>query len=38
MMKDLSVADKEVVDLCFSGSVEEGLFKPKKKKSGQNEN
>jgi len=32
MMKDLSVADKEVVDLCFSGSVEEGLFKPKKKK------
>ncbi len=32
MIKDLSIADKEVVDLCFSGSVEEGLFKPKKKK------
>lgn len=32
MIKDLSVADKEVVDLCFSGSVEEGLFKPDKKK------
>lgn len=32
MIKDLSAADKEVVDLCFSGSVEEGLFKPDKKK------
>ncbi len=32
MIKDLSAADKEVVDLCFSGSVEEGLFKPAKKK------
>ncbi len=27
----LNTADKEIVDLCFSGSIEEGLFKPKKK-------
>lgn len=32
MIRDLSAADKEVVDLCFSGSVEEGLFKPVNKK------
>jgi hypothetical protein len=29
---NLSVADKELMDLCFSGSVPEGLFKPKEKK------
>ena len=27
----LNTADKEIVDLCFTGSIEEGLFKPKKK-------
>lgn len=27
----LSPADKEVLDICFIGSVPEGLFKPKKK-------
>lgn len=32
MIRDLSMADKEVVDLCFSGSVEEGLYKPENKK------
>ena len=31
MIKELSMADKEVVNLCFSGSVQKGLFKPKKK-------
>lgn len=31
MIKDLSEADKEVVNLCFAGSIDEGLFKPKKK-------
>jgi hypothetical protein len=29
----LSQADGELVDLCFAGSVPEGLFKPKEKKS-----
>jgi len=29
-IRSLNVSDKEIVDLCFSGSVEEGLFKPKK--------
>lgn len=33
MIRDLSEADKEVVNLCFAGSIDEGLFKPKKKKS-----
>lgn len=33
MIRDLSEADKEVVNLCFTGSIDEGLFKPKKKKS-----
>jgi hypothetical protein len=32
MIKALSIADKEIVNLCFTGSVPEGLFKPKKKK------
>ena len=32
MIKQLSIADKEVVNLCFTGSVLEGLFKPQKKK------
>jgi len=32
MIRDLSEADKEVVDLCFTGSIDEGLFKPKKRK------
>ncbi|MDQ7816619.1 MAG: hypothetical protein RDU14_06290 [Melioribacteraceae bacterium] len=31
MIKQLSIADKEVVNLCFTGSVLEGLFKPKRK-------
>lgn len=31
MIRDLSEADKEVVNLCFTGSVDEGLFKPKKR-------
>lgn len=31
MISDLSEADKEVVDLCFTGSIDEGLFKPKKR-------
>jgi len=31
MIRDLSEADKEVVDLCFTGSIDEGLFKPKKR-------
>ena len=26
----LNIADKEIVDLCFSGSIEDGLFKPKR--------
>jgi hypothetical protein len=30
---NLSKADGELVDLCFAGSVPEGLFKPKEKKS-----
>jgi hypothetical protein len=29
--KKLNLADKEVIDLCFSGSIPEGLFIPKKK-------
>ncbi|MBI3122909.1 MAG: hypothetical protein HYZ10_00760 [Ignavibacteriales bacterium] len=29
--RPLNYADKELVDLCFSGSVTEGLFVPKKK-------
>lgn len=33
MIRDLNEADKEVVNLCFAGSIDEGLFKPKKKKS-----
>jgi hypothetical protein len=33
-LKSLIIADKDIVDLCFTGSVEEGLFKPKKKKHG----
>jgi hypothetical protein len=28
----LSVADKDLMDLCFTGSIPEGLFKPRKKK------
>jgi len=32
MIRDLEIADKEIVNLCFTGSVEEGLFKPIKKK------
>jgi hypothetical protein len=31
-IKQLSLADKEVVNLCFTGSIQEGLFKPRKKK------
>lgn len=31
--RPLNYADKEVVDLCFSGAVTEGLFVPKKKKT-----
>lgn len=31
MSGSLNIADKEVIDLCFSSSIEEGLFKPKKK-------
>lgn len=31
LIKKLSIADKEVVDLCFSGSIPEGLFVPVKK-------
>jgi hypothetical protein len=31
IIKQLSLADKEVVNLCFTGSIDEGLFKPKKK-------
>ncbi len=31
LIRKLSIADKEVVDLCFSGSIPEGLFVPKKK-------
>ncbi len=30
-IRSLNTADKEIVDLCFTGSIEEGLFKPKKK-------
>lgn len=30
-LRSLNIADKAVIDLCFSGSIEEGLFKPKKK-------
>jgi len=32
IIKQLSLADKEVVNLCFTGSIQEGLFKPRKKK------
>lgn len=32
MIRDLSEADEEVVDLCFTGSIDEGLFKPQKRK------
>jgi hypothetical protein len=28
----LSVADKDLMDLCFTGSIPEGLFKPRQKK------
>ncbi len=31
-VRSLSPADKEVLEICFIGSVPEGLFKPKKKK------
>lgn len=31
LIKKLNIADQEVVDLCFSGSIAEGLFIPKKK-------
>lgn len=31
IIKKLNIADKEVVDLCFSSSIPEGLFVPKKK-------
>ena len=30
-IRSLNTADKEIVDLCFTGSIVEGLFKPKKK-------
>lgn len=33
MIRDLSIADKEVVNLCFTGSIADGLFKPKKRKT-----
>lgn len=32
MIGELSIADNEVVNLCFTGSIQEGLFKPRKKK------
>jgi len=31
MIRSLNTADKQIVDICFAGSIEEGLFKPKKK-------
>ena len=31
MIRSLNTADKQIVDICFTGSIEEGLFKPKKK-------
>jgi hypothetical protein len=31
-IKQLCLADREVVNLCFAGSIQEGLFKPRKKK------
>ncbi len=31
MKRNLTYADSELVDLCFAGSVQEGLFVPKKK-------
>jgi hypothetical protein len=31
-LKYLNNSDKDIVDICFTGSVEKGLFKPKKKK------
>jgi len=30
-LRSLNLADDELIKLCFSGSIEEGLFKPKKK-------
>ncbi|MEK6553312.1 MAG: hypothetical protein AABZ54_07685 [Bacteroidota bacterium] len=30
-IRSLNIADKVLVKLCFSGSIEEGLFKPKRK-------
>lgn len=30
MVRDLSITDKEIVNLCFTGSVPEGLFRPRK--------
>jgi hypothetical protein len=31
-IKSLTIADKDIVDLCFTDAVEDGLYKPKKKK------
>jgi hypothetical protein len=31
MIRELNAADKELVKLCFAGSIEKGLFQPKKK-------
>ncbi len=30
-LKKLSIADASLINLCFTGSIDEGLFKPKKK-------
>ncbi len=32
MIRSLSIADSELINICFMGSVPEGLFKPEKKK------
>jgi len=32
IIRTLHYADKDVVDVCFSGAIDEGLFKPKKRK------
>ncbi len=31
MIRSLSIADNDLINLCFTGSVDEGLFKPEKK-------
>jgi hypothetical protein len=31
MIRSLSMADKDLMDICFTGSLDEGLFKPLKK-------